>query len=180
MINFRKHHERIISVCREQNQKITHQWIYVSVGEQRMYLYEGKSLTDVFVISTSAYGVNSVKNSFGTPLGLHKIADKIGDDAAIGTVFIGRENTGKLFSEYPDWKDRGYVTTRIIRLKGLELGKNLGGDCDTYDRYIYIHGIPNELKIGKPSTHGCIGMLNREIVYFYKKIKADSLVLIDL
>lgn len=145
-----------------------------------MYLYEDELLTDVFVVSTSAYGINSLKDSLGTPLGLHKIADKIGDNAAIGTVFIGRKNMEKIYTEYPDWKDRGYVTTRIIRLKGLEFGKNLGDNCDTYDRYIYIHGIPNESKIGTPCTHGCIGMLNREIVYFYKKIKADSLVLIDL
>ena len=176
---FEKHHERVISVCREQNYTLTPQWIYVSISRQRLYFYEHNKLEAIFVISTSLYGVSSLKDSLGTPLGLHKIADKIGDDAVAGMVFIGRKSTGKVYTEYQDWRFRGYVTTRIIRLKGLEFGKNLGGDCDTYNRYIYIHGVSDESRIGMPYTHGCIGMLNHEIVHFYKMIKADSLLLID-
>ncbi|UPA28543.1 MAG: L,D-transpeptidase [Verrucomicrobiota bacterium] len=173
-----EHHERIQLVCRDLGMTMTPQWLYVSIAQSLMYAYLGKNLEDIFVISTSVYGINSLKNSFGTPLGLHAIADKIGDNAPLNTVFIGRQETGKCAKDFPDWQTKGYVTTRILRLQGLESGKNQGGNVDTYARYIYIHGIPNETKIGTPCTHGCIGMLNREIIYLFKKIKANSLVLI--
>lgn len=172
------HHERIQSICRDLGIKRTPQWLYVSIAQSRMYHYVEKELEDIFVISTSVYGINSLKNSFGTPLGLHTITEKIGDNAQLNTVFIGRKDTGKSAQEFPDWQTKGYVTTRILRLRGLEPGKNQGGNVDTYARYIYIHGIPDETKIGTPCTHGCIGMLNREVMYFFEKIKANSLVLI--
>lgn len=106
------------------------------------------------------------------------IEDKIGESAPWGTVFIGRKSTGKIFKEYADWQTKGYVTTRIFRLKGLERGKNLGGNVDTYKRYVYIHGVPNEAKIGLPQTKGCIGMRNDDSMELFENIPEKSLVLI--
>ena len=36
------------------------------------------------------------------------------------------------------------ITTRILWLDGLEIGKNKGGNVDSKSRYIYIHGTAEE------------------------------------
>jgi hypothetical protein len=144
-----------------------------------MYFYNEAQFESIYVISTAVKGISQVQDSDGTPLGLHEIADKIGEGIPWGTVFIGRKSTGKIFTEYGDWETKGYVTSRILRLKGLQEGYNLGENCDTYNRYIYIHGIANEKKIGVPWTRGCIGMRNRDIIGLFSKIAAHSLVLVS-
>jgi hypothetical protein len=143
-----------------------------------MYFYNNGPLETVYVISTAKNGVSQVRNSHGTPLGLHQVTDKIGENAPWGTVFIGRQNMGKVFYDYDDWMTKGYVVSRILRLKGLQEGYNVGVDCDTYLRCIYIHGIANEKKVGTPCTGGCIGMLNRDVIGLFQKINPGSLLLI--
>ena len=49
---------------------------------------------------------------------------------------------------------------------------------DSYNRYIYIHGTSEEGKIGTPASHGCIRMLNTDIIELYAKIKIGTKVLI--
>lgn len=170
----------VSQICTAENIEITTQVLYVSVFEQKLYFYEKNILQSIYDISTGKLGVSQKKDSLKTPLGLHRIVEKIGDDAEEGTVFIFRKSTGKHYTEFTDWNQKGYITSRILRLKGLQLGYNLGGDVDTYDRCIYIHGIGNEQKIGKPCTQGCIGMKNRDIIDLYRVISVNSLVLIAL
>src|SRR5690606_32351873 len=67
------------------------------------------------------------------------------------------------------------VTTRILRLRGLEPGKNSGENCDTYDRYIYIHGTNHEDRIGTPDTAGCIVLRNAEVITLYNSTPEGSL-----
>ncbi|MDR1435392.1 MAG: L,D-transpeptidase [Puniceicoccales bacterium] len=165
-------------ICDGLKISMTPQWLYVSVEEQRMYYYSRNRLERIYAISTARKGINQIRDSYGTPLGLHTIADKIGGGAPLGTVFIGRQNKGKIFTEYGDWETKGYITSRILRLKGLQEGYNLGGNCDTYSRYIYIHGITDEKKIGTPRTQGCIGMSNKDVIELFQKIEPDSLILI--
>ena len=40
------------------------------------------------------------------------------------------------------------VTTRILWLSGEEDGINKGGNVDSYQRYIYIHGTSEEGRLG--------------------------------
>jgi hypothetical protein len=149
------------------------------VSEQRMYHYQGDRLEALYRISTAKNGICQLRDSEGTPLGLHKIAEKIGDGAPWGTVFIGRKSTGKIFTEYADWEAKGYVTSRILRLRGLQEGYNSGGNCDSYDRFIYIHGTAHEQAIGAPRGRGCINMLNGDVIELYRQIATGSLVLIQ-
>jgi hypothetical protein len=168
----------IIFACDTVGISVTFQCLYISVTDQRMYFYSGAQLESVYDISTAIKGISQIRDSEGTPLGLHKIADKIGEGVPWGTVFMGRKSTEKIFTEYGDWETRSYVTSRILRLKGLQDGYNSGGNCDTYERCIYIHGITNEKKIGVPWTRGCIGMCNGDVIELFPKIASNSLVLI--
>lgn len=172
------YYDEVIYVCDVIGIGMTPQCLYVLVADQRMYFYSGTQLESVYGISTAIKGISQIRDSEGTPLGLHKIADKIGEGVPYGTVFMGRESTKKIFTEYDDWETRGYITSRILRLRGLQDRYNSGGNCDTYERYIYIHGITNENKIGIPWTRGCIGMRNSDVIELFPKIASNSLVLI--
>ncbi len=98
----------------------------------------------------------------------------------IGTVFKGRKPTGKYYWDYEKTGQRNnLITTRILRLKGLETGINQGPGLDTYKRYVYIHGTNHEEVIGHPASAGCILMRNREIIELYEQVESRSLVLIE-
>jgi hypothetical protein len=116
----------------------------------------------------------------GTPLGLHAIAEKIGQDQPPGMVFRSRIPTSRHFNEFSDEENLGnLVTTRILWLRGLEPGTNEGGEVDSHDRYIYIHGTNHEDRIGTPQSAGCILMRNVEIAELYEEVRVGDQVWIQ-
>ncbi|MBG37797.1 MAG: hypothetical protein CMP72_02095, partial [Flavobacteriales bacterium] len=64
--------------------------LFVSIEEQKMYRIESKKITHIYDISTSKYGVGNKKNSNKTPLGLHIIKEKHGDNVPINGRMVGR------------------------------------------------------------------------------------------
>jgi len=139
--------------------------------------FEDCALRKSHVISTSLRPPSNVKDSLGTPCGLHHIAEKIGAGALPGTVFKGRVNLGRHFSELSDEENvRNLITSRILWLRGLEPGVNAGGIVDSYERYIYIHGTNHEDRLGKPFSGGCVEMNNGEIVALFDEVRTGDLV----
>lgn len=119
-------------------------------------------------------------DSGGTPIGLHRIEQKIGGDAKAGTVFFARVSTGKFFWEFDEeLQTRNLITSRIMWLKGLEPEKNSGEGIDSFRRYIYIHGTNQEDQLGNVASGGCILLGNEEIIRLYDKVPSGSLVYID-
>lgn len=153
-------------------------WI-VSIADQAMAFIKNDELSRQFSISTSKKPPSCVENSYGTPTGLHCAADKIGDGAPMGMVFKGRQPIGRHFSELPTAEqERCLITTRIIRLRGLEEGINAGPGLDTYDRYVYIHGTNHESRIGTPFSAGCVTLSNADVVTVFNLIHEDDLITI--
>jgi len=111
---------------------------------------------------------------------MHRIFEKIGEGAKIGTVFTSLNNTGRVAEIYTDRTDvqEDFITTRIMWLEGLEFGVNNGEGIDSRERRIYIHGTPEEGLIGTPASHGCIRMKNRDIVELFDLVERDALVYI--
>ncbi|MEK6550682.1 MAG: L,D-transpeptidase, partial [Pseudomonadota bacterium] len=72
-----------------------------------------------------------------------------------------------------------WILTRILWLCGLEPGRNRLGQVDTLQRYIYIHGCPDEDPMGIPGSRGCIKMRNRDIVELFDRVPAGTLVTIQ-
>ena len=62
--------------------------------------------------------------------------------------------------------------------RGLEPNVNLGGNVDSYNRYIYIHGTAHEDQIGKKASHGCIRMRNKDIIELFSMCTIDMHVII--
>jgi len=142
-----------------------------------MALICGGVITRIFQISTSKNAPSCMANSYGTPTGLHELADLIGETAPEGMVFKGRIATGQHFSEFPDEEQQNnLITSRILRLRGLELGKNGGDGCDSYDRYIYIHGTNHEDRIGQPFSGGCIELRNKDVIELFDLVEGSDLV----
>lgn len=138
----------------------------ISSLTQTLSLYAGNVCIKTYAISTGRNGLGEEENSEKTPRGWHEIAEKIGCEEAINTVFVAREPTGEIYapSMKREFPDRDWILTRILRLRGLEIGRNSGNGFDSYERYIYIHGSPDEVLMGKPGSKGCIRMNNKEII----------------
>ena len=122
--------------------------------------------------SSSKYGISNIEDSFGTPIGIHVICEKIGGNVPTNGEFIGRKFTGQIIPQANDTHQKARILTRILRLKGCELGINLGCDphqrcCDTYKRYIYIHGTNLESFIPTPLSHGCLLLKNQDLIKLY-------------
>ncbi|MEN8206155.1 MAG: L,D-transpeptidase [Pseudomonadota bacterium] len=155
--------------------------IKVSIDEQRLqFLESGRVIMDV-AVSTAANGPGEIMHSECTPRGRHRIRAKIGADAPVNTVFVGRRASGEIYT--PELKqqhpDRDWMLTRILWLSGQEPGKNRFGDRDSMRRYIYIHGCPDEDAMGMPSSHGCIKMRNTEVIELFEQVPAGTQVLIQ-
>jgi|TARA_B100001939_G_scaffold51526_1_gene40782 lipoprotein-anchoring transpeptidase ErfK/SrfK len=156
--------------------------IDIDISQQRLYLKQNDDLIKSYPISSSKYGEGSTENSNMTPLGLHVIKEKIGTDVPINTLFISRINTKRtvnIENSRNKTKD-DHITSRILWLDGLEEGKNKGKGVDSYSRYIYIHGTHEEGLIGEKASHGCIRMLNNDVIDLYNYVNIGTKVYISV
>ncbi len=157
----------------------------VSIAEQRLWLVTEGRLQKAHVVSTSLRPPCNVKDSLGTPRGLHEIAEKIGAGQPPGIVFRNRVTTGRHFSELPaDEQSKNLITTRILWLRGLEPGVNAGTNAagesvDTHDRYVYIHGTNHEEHLGRPASSGCVQMHNLKMVELFEAVRTGDPVWIE-
>lgn len=152
------------------------QFLKVSHAEQTMSLYEDDNIVVTYTVSTAKNGLGEENGSEKTPRGWHELADKIGKGATKCAVFNARELTGEICDAalkhaYPE---RDWILTRIIRLRGLEQGRNQGEGVDSYDRYIYIHGTPYEDVLGEPHSKGCIRMSNDDIIDLFARVPSGT------
>lgn len=154
----------------------------VCVRQQQLDLFEqynGSMLyarSKRYVISTSAFGIGQRENSNQTPLGLHRVARKIGGGMPPGTVFRGRAPIGLTWEGLPGAK----IVHRILWLEGLEPGFNQGGSVDSFRRYIYIHGFGDESSLGRPASHGCVHMAARDLLPLFDKVREGTLVYVSV
>ena len=160
--------------------KPANQILAVRLATQSMQFFRAGELVRAFVISTSLRPPSNVKGSLGTPLGLHAIAEKIGQDQPPGVVFRSRVPTGRNFGEFSDEENReNLITSRILWLHGLEPGVNQGGEIDSHDRYIYIHGTNHEDRLGSPQSAGCVLMRNLDLVELFEEVRIGDQVWIS-
>ena len=158
--------------------------LVINIAQQNLTLYQDDKELTQYTVSTAKNGIGSQQDSGCTPLGKHFIAKKIGTNEPINAVFIGRIPTGEIYSaelgkRHPE---RDWILSRILWLSGLEEGLNKGsnsqGGCDTYQRYIYIHGTPDSEPMGAPLSHGCIRMCNDDIMELFEQVKEGTAVTI--
>ena len=154
--------------------------IVVNITTQQLFLLQKGKIEEIYSVSTSVYGTGSKENSFKTPLGRHKISEKIGEGLPEGAILKGRKWTGAIANIIKEPIDTEFdvVTSRILWLTGLEEGKNQGPGVDSKSRYIYIHGTAEEGLIGKPASDGCVRMYNDDVITLFDIVDTNTEVLI--
>jgi lipoprotein-anchoring transpeptidase ErfK/SrfK len=144
--------------------------IYISIGEQKLRLFEGDELVAEYVVSSAANGIGFEEGSYCTPTGRFEVSEKIGDGEPLRTIFKSRKPIG-VWDGTPS--DEDMILSRILRLNGLD-----AQNANSMERYIYIHGTNHEALLGEPSSHGCIRMANADIVELFDRIELGAPLLI--
>lgn len=157
---------------------MSEQRITIDLAVQELLLHNGGEIVSRYGISSAANGPGELADSECTPRGLHVVDEKFGEGCAANTVFVGRRSTGEIYSpelraEFPQ---RDWILTRILWLRGLEPGRNSGGSVDTKNRYIYLHGAPDETDMSVPGSHGCIRLRNQDIIELFAVVAIGTKV----
>ncbi len=131
--------------------------VFISVPSQSLAVVRDGEVLGKFPISTSKFGIGDSFGSYQTPLGEFRIYSKVGDGLARGAVMRGRHATGEVLAANAPGRDP--IVTRILWLEGCEA-------CNEHARArgIYIHGTPEEGKLGQPASYGCIRMRSGDVV----------------
>ena len=156
----------------------------IDIANQTLYLLNGDGMGGSrktnYPVSTAINGPGEVAGSSCTPQGEHIIRAKIGGDQPINTIFIGRRPSGEIYQ--PGMRElhpnRDWILTRILWLSGCQPGFNRLGCVDTMRRYIYIHGTPDDVALGKPGSAGCIRMRNQDLLALYDTVSVGTNVTI--
>jgi L,D-transpeptidase YbiS len=151
--------------------------IFIRTPEQTLELVEDSgAVIKRYSVSTASNGLGEQSGSNCTPRGRHVIRAKIGGGMPANTVLRARRPTGEIYSEQlaADNPGRDWILTRILWLSGCEPGFNRLGDVDTMRRYIYIHGCPDSVEMGKPASIGCVRMRNAEIIELFDLVPVGT------
>src|SRR5438477_7710873 len=143
--------------------------LIVSVCDQKLMLVQNGGKVVTYPVSTSIFGLGDAWGRMTTPLGYLAVEKKIGDNAPTGAVFHNRRFTGEVLQ--PNAPGRDPITTRIIWLRGLETQ-----NAHAFQRCIYIHGTPEEKKIGRPASYGCIRMKSKDVAELYAQVPVGAVV----
>ena len=127
--------------------------VLVSVRDQKMMVVKDGRAVKSYPISTSKFGLGDKPGSKHTPLGTMRVARKIGSGAPSGAVFKSRRRTGEVLRANAPGRDP-------IEYKNRH----------AYRRYIYIHGTPEEWRLGSPASYGCIRMKSRDVIDLYRRV----------
>ena len=137
--------------------------LVVSVDDQRLVVIDDGKPVKSYPVSTSKFGLGSRPRSNRTPLGSMYVHQKVGGGSRAGTVFKNRRPTGEVIR--PNTPGRDPIVSRILWLEGKERSNS-----NTKERMIYIHGTPEERKIGSPASYGCIRMKSRDVIDLYDRV----------
>jgi hypothetical protein len=143
--------------------------VLISVPEQKLVVLRDGGLIAKYKISTSKFGVGDSFGSYKTPLGRLRVCEKIGDACPLGTVMKHRTATSEVLPANAPGRDP--IVTRIIWLDGLD-----DQNRNARARGIYIHGTPEEKKIGAPVSWGCIRMKSLDVVALYNDLPVGTIV----
>ena len=151
--------------------------VRISLPRQSLQLFDDAGhLQKEYAVSTSKNGAGEQCDSDCTPRGKHIIRSKIGAGLPLNAVFVGRRPTGEVYASELGARHPGrdWILTRILWLSGCEPGFNRLRRVDTMRRFIYIHGTSDEQRIGSAVSHGCIRMLNRDLVELFDAVSPGT------
>jgi len=134
--------------------------IVISVPDQQLAVIDRGKLISKYAISTSKFDLGDGNGTYRTPLGTLFVSAKFGDRLPAGAVIKNRVPTGEVVNANAPGRDA--IVSRVIWLRGMEQQNR-----SARDRCIYIHGTPEERRIGTPASFGCIRMRSGDVIALY-------------
>ncbi|MGD1701531.1 L,D-transpeptidase [Dapis sp. BLCC M229] len=124
--------------------------LVIKLSDRRVYVYQNDKLKTSYPIAIGREG-------WETPTGTHKVIQKIPN---------------------PSWK---HPFTGEIIPPGPEnpLGERWIGFWTDGTNYIGFHGTPNEETIGQAASHGCVRMLNQDVLALFEKVGIGTTVVVE-
>lgn len=155
--------------------------LHISLADQRLYGFAQGRLVVRVAVSTALNGPGEHNGSGCTPRGRHQVRAKIGAGLPQGAVLRGRRWTGETWTPtlHEQFPGRDWILSRILWLSGCERGRNRLGPVDTFRRYIYLHGTPDNEPVGVALSHGCIRLRNADLVALFDQVPAHCAVQIE-
>ena len=160
------------------------------------YFEKDQDVTTVNIVKTyktsmGVGGLTNRKRSGGTPPGIHYIWRKQDGGGSWKKYYVidsykrdkyspklGVNLTSRKFhntvlpTKSDEWWAIGYVTTRILRLQGLEGTRN----NNSKRRSILFHGTQEEGFLGMHKSGGCLRMSAEDVIDLYRKVNKLALV----
>ena len=128
--------------------------VFVSVAAQELGVVRNGKTISRYPVSTSKFGIGDASGSYRTPLGTFFVSAKIGDDLPPGAVIKSRLPTREIVAVNAPGRDA--IVSRVIWLRGKEASNR-----NAHERCIYIHGTPEEKRIGRRASFGCVRMRSK-------------------
>lgn len=155
--------------------------LVADLGEKKLALWHRGSCCAEYAVSFGERQRSCCDGSLGTPWGLHVLAEKHGAGEPAGMVFVSREPTGERWEDRADAgpDQKSLVTTRILRLRGLEPGLNSGEGIDSFERFIYIHGTNHPERFPENVSAGCLLMRDPDLLDLFEHVPVGTHVWIS-
>lgn len=124
--------------------------LVIRLSDRRVYVYQDDQLKTSYPIAIGREG-------WETPTGIHKVIQKIPN---------------------PSWK---HPFTGEIIPPGPKnpLGERWIGFWTDGTNYIGFHGTPNEETVGQAASHGCVRMLNQDVLALFEKVGIGTTVVVE-
>lgn len=125
-------------------------YLFIKLSDRRVYIYQDDRLKTSYPIAIGREG-------WETPAGTYKVIQKIPN---------------------PSWK---HPFTGEIIPPGPEnpLGERWIGFWTDGTNYIGFHGTPNEETVGQAVSHGCVRMLNQDVLALFEKVAIGTTVIVE-
>jgi hypothetical protein len=146
--------------------------VFVSVAAQELGVVRNGKTISRYAVSTSKFGIGDASGSYRTPLGMFFVSAKIGDNLPPGAVIKSRLPTREIVAVNAPGRDA--IVSRVIWLRGKETGNR-----NAYERCIYIHGTPEEKRIGRRASFGCVRMRSKDVIALYSLMHIGTAVTIS-
>ena len=143
--------------------------LVISLDRQNLQVIQGGACLREFTVSTALKGAGCEMDSYRTPTGRFRIAEKVGAGQPSGTLFKGRVAVGCWLPD--DDPEADLILSRILRLDGLD-----EANANTLARCIYIHGTNREDMLGRPASHGCVRLGNADVMELFDLVAEGDLV----
>lgn len=132
---------------------------------QKMFIVEktmfGFKFHQSFTISTAEKGFGNKPHSQKTPTGLHQVRKNKMPKGELGSIIKGSRATKTLVKDVKNAnnKNKDKLTTAAIFIEGPDTPSSRG---------IALHGTNSENDLGKPKSHGCIRLSNKDILKIHE------------